>query len=661
MQRQLMILVVTAVCHVLIPLVLALLGCVAFAILIRSPLWRLAAGVGVGLAAWFTARNYTFYAIGPCIADRDHPATWSFLGNRILNLAKLSLITPAVVAVVSLLAKRHTPLPVAISLAILLAIVAQWFVCFLLERDTSTWTHRVRRGRVILTPEQIQENLSQLLLGSGGNPVDLIRWAGMDLPRSVLAPHTKILGMTRSGKTVAIRLMLQSLVERCSCAANLKIVVFDPKRELYTYLLGMDPRVPVFLLDPTDRRGVAWDLAADITDPNLAKVVARLLVPEEHSSQPYFARSARRILESVIRYLIVHAKHWNLQDVFMILDDLELLKRILPRQILTKYFKPEATLKNTLSTLDTLTSRFETVAACWAQAEQEGRTLSLAAFEASRAGAILVIPRRHDIADAVDPTIRLVFERLIHLFLSRPDTRFLPPDLRPETHILLDEVAKAGNLTRLDDLLLMGGAKGAYITIAGQDVEAIRQEYGQKTADSLLAQCGNTAVFTLESPETRDYCASLFGTHEIRERPVTVDPSSMQSALTMQPKDLYHPGELREHKTLLPAEFAVLSLPQITGKISGYHITGGLGAHFASYPFAHLLLPPAPDPDLVPRDKADQESPERLSEAQRRRLGLPDPHRRVPASAPPEPQPSPPPPPIPPSSTDSLRFIKRIT
>jgi hypothetical protein len=324
-------------------------------------------------------------------------------------------------------------------------------------------------------------------------------------------------------------MILQSIIARCTTATRLKIIVFDPKRELYTYILGINLQVPVLLLDPTDRRGVAWDLAADITDPNLAKV---------------------------------------------------------------------------------------------------------------------------------DPTIRLIFERLTHLFLARPDVRFLPDDFRPETHVVLDEAAKAGKIARIDDLLLMGSAKGVFVTIAAQDVEATRQEYGQKIADSVLAQCGNTAVFTLESPETCEYCASLFGTHEVRERPITVHATSMQAALDMDPKDAYHPGELREHKTLLPSQFAELPLPQVTGHISGYYITGGLGAHYASYPFANLLLPPAAIPDLVPRDEADQEFPDSLSVAQRKRLGLPDAEgRRSPPAVPASAQS----PAVQPSPTDSLRFIKRIT
>ena len=139
--------------------------------------------------------------------------------------------------------------------------------------------------------------------------------------------------MKKSGKRDAIRLILQQLVRRATPANNIKLAVFDAKRELYSYILGMNPMVPVLLLDATDRRGYAWDMAADITEPNHARSVAKLFVPDEQSSQPYFSRAASRILELVIRHLIDHASHWNLQDVLMILGDLDLLQQILPPEI----------------------------------------------------------------------------------------------------------------------------------------------------------------------------------------------------------------------------------------------------------------------------------------------------------------------------------------
>jgi hypothetical protein len=655
MNNRLMQWTTTAACHVFVPLVLAVAGFGVLAAMTHRLQPALAGALVGGGIAYYTASRYALVAIGPRFADWDFPPTWSFVGSRVYRLLQFLIVTPAVVLVVYYLTAPFSNN--GLTIAVLAAAPTQLAIHFLLERDALDWSRRVRRGRIVQSQREVHDKLLAYTASNPVVPAECFPWAGMMVPRELMAPHTKLFGMTGSGKTVSIRIMLQWLVARCVIAKNTKLVVFDPKRELYSYILGMNPQVPVILLDATDRRGVAWDIASDIDDPNQAKAVAKLLVPDENSSQPYFFRSARRILECVIRFLILFAHHWDLQDVFMILNDLSLLRRILPDAIVAKYFQPETTLKNTLSTLDTLTSRFETVAACWAHAEREGHIMSLKEFEAARSGAILVIPRRLDIADAVDPTIRLIFERLIHLWLSRPDVRFLSTEERPETYVLLDETAKAGSLAHLDDLLLMGRAKGVSVILAAQDIEAMRQEYGQKVADSLLAQCGNTAVFALESPETCEYYASIFGTHEARERHRTAEGKHIGEVLKLHPEDLYRPGELREHKNLLASEFSNLPRPADTGQISGYFITGGMGAHTAAYPFADALTPPANVPVLVPRDASEQEFPEKLTPADLKRLGIPE-------NGPPRPSSHKRPAPTKPSQTatkDSLRFIDRIT
>jgi hypothetical protein len=399
--------VVLWTCHILMTLTLSAVGfCVGAVITHHLITSAVCAGLA-GLAAFFLASRYALIAIGPRVLDPEADAT------------------------------------------------------------TGSW--RIRRGHPLQSNQDIFKRIAARTQTPGRSSDQCVPWSGMMIPADLLAPHTKPFGMTRSRKTITIRLILQELVDRATPANNIKIIVFDPKREFYRDILRMDPLAPVLLFDGTDPRGFAWDMAVDITEPNHAKSVAKMFVPDEQSIQPYCSRAARRILEWVIRHLIDHADHWNLQDVFVILKDLAMLRQILPPNIIECCFTHEGCLKNTLSTLDALTSRFETIAACWAHAEKAGRTISLTQFEALSTSAILVIPRRLDIADAIDPMIRLIFERLIRLWLARPDTGFLPPDCRPETYVILDETAKAGSLARLDDIVLMR-AKGVSVVQAAQDI-----------------------------------------------------------------------------------------------------------------------------------------------------------------------------------------------
>ena len=620
MKWHLLLLAVGVTCHVLTPLCVAATAFLVSLILTwHVPVAVVTAVIALGVASYH-ARWYSLHAIGPEFIDPDHPVALVCVAKHALRLLLLLLLTPVTVLIVGVALRPFNPYSSIVAMVV--GIPTQAVVDFLLRVSANVWTWRVRRGRVISTSREIRGKISAYSKRRRLQPSDLTVWGGRYVPRDLMGAHTKILGMTGSGKTVTLRHILQWLVQLTQPGTNAQLVVFDPKRELYSYIMGMDAAVPVMLFDGTDRRGYAWDMAADITDPNRAKTIANLFVPEELISQPYFQRAGRRILECVIEHVIDHATHWTLQDVFMILDDEPALESILPHRIQRKYFEPHDTLQNTRSTLDTITSRFETLAASWFKAEQEGRSLSLDHFVSSMTPGILVIPRRLDIAYAVDPIIRLVFERLIQLWLARTDNRLLPPDQRPDTQVILDETAKAGKLTQLDDLLLMGRSKGVSVTLAAQDIEGLRHEYGPRVANSLLNQCANTAIFALESPETRDYCAKLFGTYEIWQRPRTSPATSISTALSHDPKDLYQPAHLQEHKTLHPSDPTQLPRAKHTGMLSGYLITDGLGDHYESYRFAESLLPPANIPVLMPRDAEDQKLPESFTAADRLRLGI---------------------------------------
>ena len=112
-------------------------------------------------------------------------------------------------------------------------------------------------------------------------------------------------------------------------------------------------------------------------------------------------------------------------------------------------------------------------------------------------------------------------------------------------------------------------------------------------------------------------------------------------------------------RPFFPRSSVKLFRPADTGLIAGYFITGGSGARWAAYRFAHLLLPQANVPVLLPRTAADQEFPDHLTPADLKRLGIPE---GKPNNSPPPPSQPPKPSQVPATATtNSLRFINRIT
>jgi hypothetical protein len=285
------------------------------------------------------------------------------------------------------------------------------------------------------------------------------------------------------------------------------------------------------------------------------------------------------------------------------------------RHLITKYFKPESTFKNTLSTLDTLVSRYETVAASWARAQEIGNAISL--HDWLRTSSVLVISRNQDVRQALDPTNQLLFQRLFELLLAGPEVGSLPPEGRPRTWIFLDEAAKAGELKALDDVLLQGGSKGISVILAYQDVLSMREAYGDKKADALLAQCSNTAVYHVSGDATSQWASKLFGQFEAKEE-FTGGSKTWSTQRSYTESWSVQRSRL---DAVLPSEFYELGGPRETGRLNGYYITDGIGAYKASFEFADMLLPPKYVP-VVRRSASDQELPERLTPSDLERLGI---------------------------------------
>lgn len=593
------------------------------------PVFAIVVGLLAGAEADDTCHWYRKAVILPRI-NHDHcGVTWTDFGKVVVILSVLLSLPPLSGIAVDLLLKVFGS-PNSGTLGVLVACGTYCVVWHILptppkrekkkRKDKKNDSRQFERGRVLLSQDEA-ERKAQKLCRRHNSTSQLRYWGGTYVPEAVLGPHFQVVGKTRSGKTLTLRLYMQSALTTIVPGSNRRAIVYDAKGELLPVLKGMDLPCPILSLNPLDAAGFAWDMASDITDPNAAKTVAEVFVPEEQETQKYFPRSARRILEAVLRHLIKNAPgKWNLADVLLILNDVKLLHQIMrsspaSRHLITKYFKPESTFKNTLSTLDTLVSRYETVAACWARAQEMGNAISLNDW--LRTSSVLVISRNQDVRQALDPTNQLLFQRLFELLLAGPEVKSLPPEGRPRTWICLDEAAKAGELKALDDVLLQGGSKGISVILAYQDVLSMRQAYGDKKADALLAQCSNTAVYHVGGDATSQWASKLFGQFEAKEK----FAAESRTWATHNSYSASFNTQRSRLDAVLPSEFYELKGPKETGRLNGFYITDGIGAYKASFEFADMLLPPKYVP-VVHRTAADQELPDQLTPSDLERLGI---------------------------------------
>jgi hypothetical protein len=428
--------------------------------------------------------------------------------------------------------------------------------------------------------------------------------------------HCLIMGATGSGKTLSLRLLMQSVLPYIGTRLapekpplDHRAIIYDAKQDMLSYLYGMGPdpkanpagaaawRRRIKVLNPFDARCCAWDMAADIKTPGaVLQLATNLIPPEPESSQPFFSDAARHLLYGAILSLtLTRPGAWTFRDVLLAMRDMDLLRMLLLRTTHTShlvglYMNPGRTFDSVKANIATKMMPYEVVAALWSKAKEK---VSLRDFlDLSKERLILVLGNDEENRAAVDALNRVIIKRLSELIVGQPE------DEERRTWIILDEVREMGRLDGLPSLLLRGRSKGACVVLGFQDIDGMKDVYGEYQAQELVGQCAFKAILRLESPTTAEWGAKHFG---VKEELVKLYNQSTntggQMGMTRGKGDYIHKTE-----HVLYTELLKLPVPQ-EGKIYGFYLT----------PIAHYrnevdikLTPRIRGVEFVPRAENEQ-------------------------------------------------------
>lgn len=404
----------------------------------------------------------------------------------------------------------------------------------------------------------------------------MIRWCGEDLPPESAKFHFLAAGATGSGKTVLLRILMQSVLAKVGSLPGLRAIVYDPKQDFVPILdaIVRDSSDPagqlsrrVKILNPFDVRGVSWDIAADTKNPAVARQIAAAFVPEdEKAASPFFARAAQDIAYGVILSFMEKRVPWTLRDLVLALStDPATTKAILSlsdsnhNRVISYFGATNETNLSVWSTLQTKVSRYEPIAAGFAKAKE---SVSLSKWMTDPTGSVIVLRTNQAVREAIDNINAVLFRRLSELILDLPDT--ISHGEMARTWVVLDELRDAGKLDGLRALLNMGRSKGSTVVISFQDIEGLKAVYGEHEALELTGQCANKAILRLEGPATADWASSLFG----QERVVVTDSSSGVQTGSGAQVSSNESTKLVDRPKVLGSEFFVLP---ISGAAQGVH------------------------------------------------------------------------------------------
>lgn len=205
-------------------------------------------------------------------------------------------------------------------IAAALAVGAIGFLWFTMPR-----TDEHIRGRQIVDAKAVRA-----FLPVGETP---LRWNGINLPPDAKSEGFLYLGQTGSGKTICLQVLLNELLTNDKQA---KAVLHDFKMNFRPFLLKLGiPETRIKILNPYDRRAVAWDIQADCPDWDAAFEIAKGFIPElpNEGKSAFFRLGARFLLAGVIRYFLLESREkegfeWNLRDVVESAKDKAIMNRM---------------------------------------------------------------------------------------------------------------------------------------------------------------------------------------------------------------------------------------------------------------------------------------------------------------------------------------------
>jgi type IV secretory pathway TraG/TraD family ATPase VirD4 len=356
----------------------------------------------------------------------------------------------------------------------------------------------------------------------------LLTFGGRAITYDGATAHSAFVGATGSGKSLSIRLLLESIL---GIATNHKVptrmLVYDSKHEFLPVLYGMfdqlgrtDADEKITLLNPFDKRSASWDICRDIRRPAHATELAAMLLSHHHGGSAgaeFWINSARTVIKSVVESFIAYRRPWDLRDLCLALQTETAVRSVVGRTSRTAWIIDDLlgeprTAKGIMSTIAAEIGPFRDIATMWQSAK---RKIGLRQWLKSGDG-LLVLGTSKTAQTAVNAINRLLFERLSQLILEEePEIKRGDPR---RIWIVLDEFVRAGRLPGAVELATEGRSKGVALVLGFQDIDGLRAIYGREVAHEILGQCSNLALLRMNSVETAEWASDVVGEYRSRDR-----------------------------------------------------------------------------------------------------------------------------------------------
>jgi type IV secretory pathway TraG/TraD family ATPase VirD4 len=332
--------------------------------------------------------------------------------------------------------------------------------------------------------------------------------------------HFKLIGTTGTGKSTAIRELLQAALRRGDRA-----VIADPDAG---YLKRFyNPDRGDLILNPFDPRSVKWDLFAEIKNPYDFEQLARSLIPDGAGDDRAFRQYAQIFLTAAMRQahragVLDSAELYRLL-VSAPLEELRLLLEGTPAQpfVAAGNDRMFGSIRSVTSSAVASLSYINTQRSSLFSLRQwvnEGRGVLFLTYQVDQIAAL------HSM---ISTWMRLAIFETMNL-----------PEGDVRLWFIIDELDALGPIDGLKDALARLRKFGGRCVLGFQSIAQISGTYGRGEGETIVENCGNTLILRCSASEgggTAQFASRLIGEREIIRPQISKSrrPEELRSTKTM--------------------------------------------------------------------------------------------------------------------------------
>ena len=348
----------------------------------------------------------------------------------------------------------------------------------------------IHRGAVIQDGGPAQRR------GRGGE----LTLAGIPIPPTDETKHFKMIGTTGTGKSTAIRELLEGALARGDRA-----VIADPDGGYLNRFY--DPTRGDVILNPFDARAHTWNIYGELTASHDVEQLARSLIPHQEGSDRSWRGYARTFFTAVARQTN-DAGIRDLSELYRLLtcastDELRILTAGTPAQPFLEggnermFGSIRSVTGASLTALDYL-------------AEQKGPPISVRDW-VRRGTGVLFLPYQADQIAA----LRSIISAWLRLAIFQTMTA---GEGDQRLWFIVDELDALGPIDGLKDALARLRKFGGRCVLGFQSIAQVSSTYGHGEAQTIVENCSNTLILRCSASEnggTARFASKLIGEREV--------------------------------------------------------------------------------------------------------------------------------------------------